>query len=91
MSTSTETERMPASFSRAIIHAGVGRVGSTPRTMRVANTAEPTRPRIGASSRISTGNASAAISVAMTCSTGSRNRAPVACAYSRATPRMENA
>ena len=39
---------MPASFSRATIHGGVGRVGSTSRTMRVANTAEPTRPRMGA-------------------------------------------
>ena len=38
---------MPASVSRATIHAGVGRVGSTSRTMRVAKTDAPTRPRIG--------------------------------------------
>ena len=82
---------MPASFSRAIIQAGVGRDGSTPRTMRVAKTAEPALPRIGASSSMTTEKASAATSVAVTCSTGSRNRAPVAWAYSRATPRMENA
>ena len=47
--------------------------------------------RFGASSRISTGKPSSVASTAPDCSTGSRNVAPVAWAYSRATPRMENA
>ena len=45
---------MPASLSRAIIQAGVGRLPSTSRTTRVTKTLAPTRPRIGAASSIVT-------------------------------------
>ena len=90
MSTASEIERMPASRSRDAIHGGVGRVASIPRTTRVAKAEQPTRPRIGASSAIVTGKVSLG-AVMATASTGSRNCAPVACEYSRATPRIENA
>ena len=89
MSTTSEMERMPASFRRAIIQAGVRRLGSTPRTIRVTKTEAPTRPRTGASSAIVTGKSLDPLSAAARA--GSRNAAPVACAYSRATPRIENA
>ena len=45
---------------------GVGRVGSMPRTTRVAKTLAPTRPRMGAESWIRTGNASFVTSVTST-------------------------
>ena len=90
MSTTSEIERMPASFSRADIQAGVGRLGSMPRTTRVTNTDVPTCPRIGAASSRRTGNAVVA-ATAGTARAGSRNAAPVELEYSRATPRMDSA
>ena len=91
MSTISEIERMPASLSRAIIHAGVGRRPSTARTTRVTNTLAPTRPRMGAVSSIVTEKPLACSVLVGTASAGSRNAEPVACEYSRAMPRIENA
>ena len=63
------------------IHAGVGRVGSMPRTTRVTNTEHPAGPRIGAWSSTVTGNAgSAPVSTSSTSElrrAGSRKAAPV--------------
>ena len=47
--------RIPASVRRAAIQVGVGAVTSMPRTTRATYRLHPRRPRIGASSWISTG------------------------------------
>ena len=74
--------------SLATIHAGVGFVGSTSRTMRTTNSVAPTRPRMGASSTTATSKPALGCSSSSNGrSAGSRNTAPVAWAYSRATPR----
>ena len=86
----SEIERMPASFSLAINQAGDGRVGSTPRTARVTNTLAPVRPRIGPWSSMVTGNSDVE-TTGSTANAGSLKEAPVACEYSRATPRIEKA
>ena len=86
------SERIPASVRRATIHDGVGRVGSTSRTMRVTNSDAPTRPRIGAPSATTDLNASVVCETSAHARTpGSRKSAPVACEYSRATPRIDSA
>ena len=82
---------MPASVSRAIIHGGVGRDGSTPRTTRATNSLAPTRPRIGFWSSTVIGNPLPGCTSSHSCAAGSRNAAPVACAYSRAMPRIDSA
>ncbi len=93
MSTTSEMERTPARVSRDTIHGGVGRDTSRPETTRVTNTSAPERPRMGAASstRTSTPWTGASAASSASASAGSVNRAPVACAYSRAMPRMENA
>lgn len=93
MSTASEMERTPASVRRDTIHGGVGRDRSRPETTRVTKTSAPTRPRIGAASstRTSTPATGASAASRARASAGSVNAAPVACAYSRAIPRIENA
>ena len=82
---------MPASFSRATIHGGVGRVGSMPRTMRVAKTADADAAADRRLVADLDGEAVARGIHGARLLAGSRNAAPVAWAYSRATPRIENA
>ncbi|CAB4875069.1 unannotated protein [freshwater metagenome] len=75
------------SARRLIIHGGVRRERSRPRTTRVTNPVQPTTPRIGAVSLIVTEKPVPGVTV--TASAGSLNVTPVAWAYSRATPRID--
>ncbi len=81
---------MPAWVKRRCIQPGEGRDGSTPRTTWATNLSQPTRPWIGASSASSTAKSPTAGARSRSVGrAGSVNAAPVACEYSRATPRIE--
>ena len=76
MSTTTDIDLMPASFSRETIQAGVAAVAFMLLALLTTNLLEPTLPLIGASSLISTLKPSPC--TGFTASIGSVNLAPVA-------------
>ena len=82
---------MPARRRRAASHGGVGRVASTPETVRATKRVAPGSPWIGASSSMRTAGPASSAAGGWTAAAGSVKGTPVACAYSRATPRIENA
>ena len=86
----SEIGRIPARVRRCCIQRGDGFVGSTPRTSTVTKRVQPARSRIGARSSSWTGTP-AVPAAGVIAETGSVNGCPVAWAYSRATPRIENA
>ena len=87
MSTTTEIERMPESFSLETIQAGVCALAFTLEAERTTNLVEPTLPLIGAASEIFSPKPS--VFTGVTFEIGSVKAAPVACENSRAIPRIE--
>jgi len=87
-STASEIGRIADCVNRRFIHAGLSADTSIPRTMRATKRSQPTRPRIGAASSSCTAKPPA-VGAGTASAAGSRNGWPVACEYSRATPRIE--
>ena len=87
MSTAIEIERIPASFSRVAIQAGVGALASIPSTASSAKPVQPGLPWIGEESL--TLRAKPCPASGFHREAGSLNFFPVACEYSRAIPLIE--